>query len=258
MLSPQSFAKHLLPPAVVKLLIGWKIAVMTEWWSLGCTIRKHLFLRRILCAFPALHIGCGDVRLPGCVNVDLRPTRATDITEDCVTLTSIPSGSVRTVYANAFLEHVFLEQRLPCLRSIHRVLQDGGYTVITAIPDFEQIARAYLQKKPGIISPMFDLMNVYRYTHGEPEGAINWMAQLHKSLFDPQTLIALLQESGFPTMCLFSYSYRSEPVAISLGFIAYKTHKKMTWTKDRICSRLGPLSSDVNFRSINIIKCFRG
>lgn len=252
----KTILRRSLPPAVVRLLIGGKIAVMTEWWSVQCDLRKLLFLHTMLKTSPILHIGCGDVHIPGCINVDLRPTRATDIVQDCVTLTSIPSAGIRMVYANAFLEHIFLRQRLLCFRSIRRVLRDDGYAVITAIPDFERIAQAYLQIKPGIISPVFDLMNVYRYTHGEPEGALDWLAQLHKSLFDALTLVSLLNMAGFPSYCIFVYTYRNESIAVSLGFIAYKRDHKIRWTKNRIKKHLGPLAADVNLSSVKIIRTF--
>lgn len=219
-------------------------------------MNKRLFLPTMLRTTTKLHIGCGNVHIPRCINIDLQPTRATDIVEDCVMLASIPSGSMHTVYANAFIEHVFLNQRLQCLRSIQRVLRDDGYALLTGIPDFERIAQAYLRKEPGIISPVFDLINVYRYTHGEPEESLDWVAQLHKSLFDTPTLSGLLAKAGFASFCIFAYAYRTDAIAIGLGVIAYKHTYSVRWTRDQIRKHLGPLSPDVNLRSVKIVKTF--
>src|SRR3989304_9271307 len=139
--------RNKLPRPVVQILIRFKIMYMTLWWFVLCTIRRIFFLKIMIRKTPKLHIGCGDVHFKNCVNIDFRATRATDIVENCVYLTSIPSRSISTVYANAFLEHVYLKERLTCLRSVRRVLRDDGFAVCTAIPDFQRVAQSYLNKK---------------------------------------------------------------------------------------------------------------
>ena len=55
---------------------------------------------------------------------------------------------------------------------------------------------------------MFDLYNVYRYTHGAPEGQESWwLGQLHKSLFDASEVATLLSASGFAQYAIFCYAY---------------------------------------------------
>lgn len=174
-----------------------------------------------------LHIGCGDVIIPGHINVDSRPTRATDLTCDCIHLNLFPDHSFSVVYSNAFLEHVYHHQRIPCLQSIRRVLKPDGYVLCTGIPDFRLLAQCYLTNSPGITRDRFDLEEVYRYTHGFPEGKPEWwLSQLHKSLFDTPTTAMLLDSAGFPAYCIFTYIYGSDTIKISQGFIAWKTGRR--------------------------------
>lgn len=89
------------------------------------------------------------------------------------------------------------------------------------LPDFRTIARLYLEKVEGIIGDTFDLFNVYRYTHGDPEHAGDWwLAQLHKSLFDRAELDSLLRASGFNSWVVANYAFPGEPHALNLAFYA--------------------------------------
>jgi hypothetical protein len=110
--------------------------------------------------------------------------------------------------------------------------------IMIGIPDFRKIASLFLEAAPGIEGRRFDLKNVYRYTHGEPEHATypiagewradasgapdGWLPQLHKCLFDPSYLRDLLDESEFPRV-IFRYAYPAEPHRLNLGFIAART-----------------------------------
>lgn len=225
-----------------------KIRLVSFYHWIRCLFNRVFRLGDMLARRPQLHVGCGDVHFDDCVNIDLRPTRATDIVGDCVTLSGIPDHSVRAVYANAFLEHIFLNNRLACLRSVRRVLTPDGVLAITAIPDFEQIARAYLRGKPGLVGPKFDLDTVYRYTHGNPEGAGDWMAQLHKSLFDLTTLISLVNDAGFASYCIATYSFRKDPISVSFLLLASPSKRSLSGK-----GLLGLLADDVNGKSIKIV-----
>lgn len=225
-----------------------KIRLVSFYHLIRYAYNRMFRLTDMLARRPQLHVGCGDVHFDDCVNIDLRPTGATDIVGNCVTLSGIPDHSVRAVYANAFLEHIFLNDRLTCFRSIRRVLTSDGVVAITAIPDFEQIARAYLRGKPGLVGPRFDLDTVYRYTHGNPEGAGDWMAQLHKSLFDLTTLVALVNDAGFVSYCIATYSFRIDPISVSFLLLASPSKRRL-----QVNQLLGPLADDVNAKSIRIV-----
>ncbi len=88
-----------------------------------------------------------------------------------------------------------------------------------------------------MVGDRFDLFNVYRYTHGEPEQTTvipwadwrpeahpdsappGWVPQLHKSLFDAGYLGSLFEAGGF-SATVFHYTYPGEEHPLNLGAIA--------------------------------------
>jgi hypothetical protein len=169
-----------------------------------------------------LHLGCGDDRLPGYVNIDNRATAAVDVAMD-LSLPRLADGSVAFVFSNAFFEHLFRQSRGPHLRRIRRALAADGSCCYMGIPYFPNIARLYVERGPGTAGEIFDLYNVYRYTHGDPEGQQAWwLGQLHKSLFDEDEVDALLAQSGFGAYVMFCYGYPGDvnEVPVTMGFYA--------------------------------------
>jgi len=169
-----------------------------------------------------VHLGCGDDRLSGYVNIDTRPTKAVDITMD-LSLPRLADGSVAFVFSNAFFEHLFRRSRGPHLKRIRRALAADGACCYMGMPYFPNIARLYTERGPGTASEVFDLYNVYRYTHGDPEGQQAWwLGQLHKSLFDEEEVDALLAQSGFGAYVMFCYGYPGDvnEVPVTMGFYA--------------------------------------
>jgi hypothetical protein len=61
-----------------------------------------------------VHLGCGDDRLPGYVNIDYRPTSAVDVAMD-LSLPRFAEGSVVFAFSNAFFEHLYRPARGPHL-----------------------------------------------------------------------------------------------------------------------------------------------
>lgn len=169
-----------------------------------------------------LHLGCGDDRLPGYVNIDNRATPAVDVAMD-LSLPRLAEGSVAFAFSNAFFEHLFRQSRGPHLKRIRRALAADGACCYMGIPYFPNIARLYVERGPGTASEIFDLYNVYRYTHGDPEGQQAWwLGQLHKSLFDEEEVEALLSQSGFGAYVMFCYGYPGDvhEVPVTMGFYA--------------------------------------
>jgi predicted SAM-dependent methyltransferase len=170
-----------------------------------------------------VNLGCGDEKLLGFLNVDVKQTRAVDIVKDLAVL-DFPEDSVQLLFANAFFEHLFRNKRVSHLRSAYRALAKSGAICYIGIPDFKVVAESYLNRVQGIVGERFDLFNVYRYTHGDPEqpGATDWLAQLHKSLFDDEELENLLVDAGFENHVVFNYIYPNETIPLCMGFYAKK------------------------------------
>lgn len=183
-----------------------------------------------------LHVGSGRVRVDGFLNVDVRPQPEVDIVGHAGHLPMIETGSAEVVLGHALFEHIFVGQQLLTLREWKRVLASNGRLIILALPDFKTIAELYLQGARGIFGERFDLFNVYRFTHGEPEHATHavwsqwqprpgndapaeWIPQLHKGLFDADYVNDLLVEAGFKSL-IFTYCYPGEEHPVNLGFIA--------------------------------------
>jgi predicted SAM-dependent methyltransferase len=169
-----------------------------------------------------VHLGCGDDRLDGFVNIDARATDAVDVAMD-LSLPSLADGSVSLAFSNAFFEHLYREARGPHLQRIRQALAPDGVCCYIGVPYFPNIARLYVERGPGTVGPVFDLFNVYRYTHGHPEGQASWwLGQLHKSLFDESEVAALLAQSGFGAAVMFCYGYPGDvnEVPVTMGFYA--------------------------------------
>lgn len=230
-------------------------SAVSTYYLIRSLINKYLLREYLVEKYRKLHLGCGDVKIRQCLNLDCRATSATDIIHDCTNLNLFPEKSFLAVFSNAFLEHLYREKLVPCLKSVHRILRDDGTAIFIGIPDFQEVAKAYLDQAPGIVSRHFDLYNVYRYTHGDPEQSPKWwLGQLHKSLFDRETLKHLLQESGFKFFYIFKYCYKDENMPIPIGFVAFKRKPKNKITKEWIETLLMEYTETVSPKTLEILK----
>jgi hypothetical protein len=207
-------------PAPAKRLI-WRARVAYGWVVNPLRVARLRQARGV-----RLHVGCGDDRLPGFCNVDCRVTRATDCLIDLNSPRMLPAGGIACCFSHAFFEHLRRDHRAAHLRHIFDALDARvGVCCYIGLPYFPAVARLYLEKGPGVVGPTFDLFNVYRYTHGDPDRVpFMWYEQLHKSLFDEQELSALLGAAGFRSFALFQYCYTGEEGRpVSCGFFATKS-----------------------------------
>lgn len=176
-----------------------------------------------------LHLGCGDDRMEGMLNCDCRATGGADVVMNCADLRRFEDGTVAVVYSHAFIEHLYRNQQPVFMANAFRVLMDGGWMVALGLPDFKAIAECYLAKEIGITRNRFDVLEAYRYTHGEPEHAPEWwLAQLHKSLFDREYCEKLCAEAGFSSTFVFNYSFPGEDLPVNLGFVAFKGERTVS------------------------------
>lgn len=188
-----------------------------------------------------LHIGSSTVRLQGFTNVDIRAVPGVDIVGHAADLHRVSDSEVEFLFANAVLEHIFVGQLLRVFAEWRRVLSADGTMLCLGIPDFGAVARLYLEEAPGVIGERFDLFNVYRYTHGDPEHATDpwswttwspakhpqraprgWLPQLHKCLWDETYLRSMLADTGL-VYTIFRYAYPGETAKLNLGFVAART-----------------------------------
>jgi predicted SAM-dependent methyltransferase len=191
-------------------------------------------------------LGCGGDKLPGFVNIDYRPASAADVVMDLNRPRFAP-GSVAFAFSNAFFEHLYRDSRMAHLQAMREAIAPTGAICYIGIPYFRNIAKQYVERGPGTAGPLFDLFNVYRYTHGNPEQAPTWWAgQLHKSLFDEEELSSLLNEAGLASHVLFAYAYPDDtnPVAVTMGFYAARAPASEAALRKACLAFLGPYDNN--------------
>jgi predicted SAM-dependent methyltransferase len=72
-----------------------------------------------------LHIGSGNVRLPGWTNVDVQPLPGVDVIADVTR--GLDFSGAEAVFSEHFLEHLAIDDALAFLLEVHRVLALGGW-----------------------------------------------------------------------------------------------------------------------------------
>lgn len=76
-----------------------------------------------------LHIGSGNVRLPGWTNVDAQRLPGVDVVADVTR--GLDFTGAEAVFSEHFLEHLAVDDALRFLLEAHRVLRDGGWARLT-------------------------------------------------------------------------------------------------------------------------------
>jgi len=92
-----------------------------------------------------LHLGCGDKKFQGFVNIDLDSPGA-DMHLDLTKPLPWEQGTVTGIYSEHFFEHVAQNQGIRLLHECRRVLKPGGLVRI-AMPDLESIITDYVEDR---------------------------------------------------------------------------------------------------------------
>jgi len=130
-----------------------------------------------------LHLGCGHIRLPGYVNIDIMAAKAADLIAD---LRCLPYGdaSVDLVYSCAAIEHFGRREWVDVLREWARVLKPGGMLRLSTA-DFEAAIARYQEAHS-----MTELLGLLI---GGQKDDYDW----HGMIFDFDTLASGLNDAGF-------------------------------------------------------------
>lgn len=138
-----------------------------------------------------LHIGCGDTRIEGFVNIDNRTTPATDLVAPAWGLQSVPDGIVEYIYTRHMLEHLSPVDARRALKEWRRVLAPDGVLHVV-VPDIAFHAR--------------QLLGLSRSGNADQEahalaGFYGWQRDVehdvHRWGYTPTSLLRLLAECGF-------------------------------------------------------------
>ena len=131
-----------------------------------------------------LHIGCGDIIIPGWTNLDIDILPGVDINDDARMLSKIPDESCDIIYACHILEHLGRHEIENVLKTWNKKLKKNGI-IRLAVPDFQKAIQWY-QKNP-------DLEDILGLIIGGQKTKYDF----HKMVFDKKKLTGLLTNSGF-------------------------------------------------------------
>lgn len=132
----------------------------------------------------AIHLGCGEKRLEGFINIDNRKSANVDIACNMLDL-PFDSESIDLIYMCHSLEHVPLPDIKPFLSRLKDILRPSGKLYIS-VPDFEILSSLYLAKK-------VPLSMIVRAVHGGQE----YEGNTHYFSYDYVLLKSLLESLGF-------------------------------------------------------------
>lgn len=150
-----------------------------------------------------LHIGCGNTYLDGWVNIDLaRPGRKLDLRWDLRRGLPFPTGSASAVFSEHLFEHLDLVSSFGLMRECRRALATKGVFRI-GVPDLERYMHAY--------SGNDTIIEAVRPNRPTRAVALNeiFFFHSHRSMYDYETLEAMLNEAGFPEVHRSAYCHGS-------------------------------------------------
>jgi predicted SAM-dependent methyltransferase len=131
-----------------------------------------------------LHIGAGDKRLDGWVNVDLKRLPGVDVVADVTK--GLRFENVEAIFAEHFLEHLFITDALSFLLESHRVLAPTGRLRLST-PNLDWVwLTHYRLDAPGDEK----LLQAVRLNRA-------FRAWGHQFVWNPEILAAALRACGF-------------------------------------------------------------
>lgn len=139
-----------------------------------------------------LHLGCGRIKLPDFINIDIRQTEAADLIENIAELPSFKNDSVSLIYASHVLEHFGRLEYLEVLKRWYEVLSEGGKLRLS-VPDLKKVFYQYSKGMP--------LKDLWGFLYGGQSHEFNF----HLVGFDFETLRDDLIEVGFKNVRIWDW-----------------------------------------------------
>jgi predicted SAM-dependent methyltransferase len=133
-----------------------------------------------------LHVGCGKRNFgPGWKHID--GATYEHIEDHDIFLKNIPANTSDVIYSSHLLEYFDRIEAITLLTYWNRVLKPGG-NLFLGVPDFETIAKMYLNKEyelEAFLGPLYGRMDI-----GESK-------IYHRTVYDFKSLCRILAQCGF-------------------------------------------------------------
>jgi predicted SAM-dependent methyltransferase len=147
-----------------------------------------------------LHLGSGDLQLPGWINLDTLPYPAVDRVVDL--RRGIPYTDAAYIYAEHFVEHLTPDESLTLLRQCRKALADDGALRLST-PNLDWVLETHYRPAAWAsdAAAVDECFNLNRAFH----------AWGHRFLYNRQTLESLLHAAGFADVQFHRYGESSDP-----------------------------------------------
>lgn len=139
-----------------------------------------------------LHLGCGERKRKGWVNIDIDERVNPDIVADAKDLEMFETESVDEIECCHLLEHLTYPEAVTALKEWYRVLKEGGKLSLE-LPNFEKCIEI-LHKKEGEEAQKLAMIGIYGYI---PDIQKYGVSLVHKYGWTPETLTNELRKVGF-------------------------------------------------------------
>jgi len=143
-----------------------------------------------------LHLGCGDRRLPGFVNIDIRKTQAVDLEADISKHLPFEPDSVDVIYSCANIEHFGRHEWVKIVTNWFKLLKPGGVLRLSTA-DFRSVCEDYMER--GNIEELLG------FVVGGQKNNYDW----HGMIFDFELLNRELKKIGFEKIERYDWSKTS-------------------------------------------------
>jgi predicted SAM-dependent methyltransferase len=148
----------------------------------------------------SVHVGCGQRRLGGWLNIDSRLLPGVDRVLDV--RASLPLKYAAFLYAEHFLEHLTLDEGIRFLLEYREVLlPEGGLRLST--PNLEWVIRTHYRAGQDLDEPegVFDCVRTNQASHG-------WG---HRFLYNRAMVRPALAAAGFAQISFHAYGKNARP-----------------------------------------------
>jgi len=139
-----------------------------------------------------LNLGCFNKKLPGFINIDIRPDCNPDLVDNAFILSKIQDNSIDLIYASHMLEHLTYVETKTALETWFKKLTKGGILRL-AVPDLEKACSLFLlTKDKNLVKSMF-------------WGSQRHEFDMHKNGWSFEDIKKELIDVGFSNICLWDW-----------------------------------------------------